>query len=124
MIRKGYKREAGNYGVVVVPVSFETGEIGAFRVHFPMPVTITKITSRVQKALADTDSGTITGANATGASSSGVTTHAASAAIGNEQSATPTTNVNVDAGSYYQLTTAKATAGGRAWVSLQYKTRG
>jgi hypothetical protein len=124
MIFKQRKPTAGVGGVVSVPVSFETGEQGAYRVHFPVAVTITSIVSRVQKALAATDSGTVTGANATGASTGGVATHAASAAIGNEQTATPTTNVNVDAGSYYQLTTAKSTAGGKAVVSLQYKTRG
>lgn len=124
MINKQRKRTAGVQGNVTALLSFETGEQGAYRVPFDFPVTITKITSRVQKALAATDSGTVTGANATGASASGVATHAASAAIGNEVTVTPTTNVDVDAGSYYQLTAAKTTVGGKVQVTLQYKTRG
>ena len=82
MIRKSYKREAGNKGVVVISGSFEANEKLAHRVYFPMPVTITKIRSLVTKALADTDAGTVTGANSTGASTGGATSHAASAALG------------------------------------------
>lgn len=124
MIRKQYKREAGVEDVVSILVSFETGEIGAYRVYFPYPVTVNKIRSRVQKAMAATDDGTITGANATGASTGGVITHTASDAIGSEETATPTTNNDVDADSYYQLTTAKATAGGKANVTLEVTRRG
>ncbi len=109
--------------ILVVPVSFETGEQGAAKVYFPSSVTVTKVRTTVTKALAGTDAGTVTGANATGASTGGQTSHAASAAIGNEQSATPTTNNTVDAGSFYQLTSAKTTAGGKALVTIEYKQR-
>lgn len=124
MIRKERKREANVAEVVTLPVSFETGEQGAHKVYFPAPVTITKIRSQVSKAIAATDAGTITGANATGASTGGVITHDASDAFGVEEVATPTTNVNVDADSYYQLTSAKSTAGGKAVVTIEYKSRG
>src|SRR4051812_15466853 len=101
-------------------VSFETGEIGAYYLYFAQPVTVTKLTSRVTKALAATDNGTITGANATGSSTGGVLTHLASAALADEQVATPTTNNTVAAGGYYKLTTAKTTAGGKATVSVEF----
>lgn len=113
----------GLKGVREVPMSFETGEAGAVRLYFPYPVTITKIRTSVTKALAATDAGTITGANATGASTGGVATHAASAAIGDPQTATPTTNTTVATDSYYQLTSAKTTAGGKVLASVEYVTR-
>lgn len=122
MERKQYKRTSKVSGVVTILMSFETGEQGAFKQYFPFPVQIKKIRTAVVKALANTDAGTVTGANATGASTGGVTTHALSAAIGNEQSASPTTNNKVAANGYYQLTTAKTTAGGRVQVTLEYET--
>lgn len=116
-------RQPGVKGIVTALLSFESGEQGAAKIYFPMPVKITKIRSTVQKALANTDAGTITGANATGASTGGVITHALSAAFADAQTATPTTNVTVAADSYYQLTTAKTTAGGKALVTLEYVTQ-
>lgn len=128
MIRRLYggKRLASKVanGVITVPISFETGEIGASRVYFPFPVTITGIKGIVTKAIAASNNGTITGANADGASTSGVLTATASDVLGTEYTATPTTNVDVAADSYYQLTSAKSTAGGKVLVTLQYKTRG
>lgn len=125
-IRRSFRGQPRNMkGIVTVRMSFETGEQGAVKVYFPFAVTITKIRSAVVKALADTDSGTITGANASGASTSGVLTHSASAAIGTTGNSpvTPTTNNTVAADSYYQLTSAKATAGGKVLVTLEYVTR-
>lgn len=110
-------------GIVTANLSFEANEQGAARIYFPFAVTINKIRSVVQKAIANTDDATVTGANATGASTGGVITHAASAAIANAQSATPTTNNTVAADSYYQLTTAKTTAGGKVIVTLEYTSR-
>lgn len=124
MLRKQYKREAGVEDVHSIAVSFETNELGAYRVYFPYPVTVNKIRSRVQKAIAGSDDATVTGANATGASSGGVVTHTASDAIGSEEAATPTTNNTVAADSYYQLTTAKSTAGGKANVTLEVTRQG
>lgn len=122
MENKQRKRVSGVGGVIAVPMSFESGEQGVSKVYFPMPVQITKIRSMVTKALANTNAGTITGANSTGASTGGVTTHALSAALGDEQSATPSTNNTVAANSYYQLTSAKGAAGGKVIVTIEYKT--
>lgn len=118
--RKTLQQTAGEKSVITVPVSFETGELGASRVYFPFAVRITKILSGVTKAIAASNNGTITGANATGVSTGGVITHDASDPIGTRETATPTTNNTVAADSYYQLTTAKSTAGGKALVTLEY----
>ena len=101
-------------------MSFETNEQTATKIYFPYKVTINKIRSIVMKALGGTDTGTITGANATGNSATGVVTVAISAALNEEDNASPTTNNVVAADNYYKLTTAKATAGGKVLVSLEY----
>lgn len=124
MLRKQYKREAGVKGVITVPLSFEADLQTATAVYFPYPVTINKIRTIVTKALAGTDVGTVTGANATGASTGGVVTVAISAALNEEDVATPTTNNTVAADSYYKLTSAKATAGGTVLASIEYTRRG
>jgi len=107
-------------GIETVLMSFETGEQTATKIYFPFGVTIDKIRGTVMKAIAGTDNGTITGANATGDSSGGVITATASDALNTEYSATPTTNNTVAADSYYKLTSAKATAGGKVLVTLEY----
>jgi hypothetical protein len=106
--------------IVTIPMSFETGEQTATKIYFPFAVTINKIRGIVMKAIAATDNGTITGANASGASTGGVITCTASDALNTEYSATPTTNNTVAAGSYYKLTSAKTTAGGKVLVTLEY----
>lgn len=115
----------GLKGFVTVPMSFETSEIGAVKVYFPVAVTITAIASQVVKAIAASNNGTITGANADGASTAGVITHVASDAIGTDGDGpvVPTDNNTVAAGSYYSLTSAKSTAGGKMLVTLEYVTR-
>ena len=107
-------------GITTVPLSFETGEQTTTKIYFPMKVTIGKIRGIVMKALAATDSGTVTCGNSTGASSSGVLTALASAALNTEYSASPTTNNVVLADGYYYLTSAKSTAGGKVLVTLEW----
>ena len=110
-------------GIVTVPLSFESGEQTATKIYFPFAVTINKIRSIVVKVIAGTDDGTITGANSTGDSANGVITVAASSALNTEDSASPTTNNEVAADSYYKLTSAKSTAGGKVLATIEY-TRG
>lgn len=107
-------------GVDTFAMSFETNEQTTTKIYFPMKVTINKIRSIVMKALAATNAGTITGANSVGTSNNGVVTVAASASLNEEDSASPDSNNGVAADSYYQLTTAKANAGGKVLVSLEY----
>lgn len=106
-------------------LSFETGEQGQFKMYFPQyPAIINSFTSQVVKAIAATDNATVTGGNATGASTGGVCTHLAGAAIGDLQTATPTTNNTVATGSYYYFTTAKTTTGGKVIVSVFFTITG
>jgi len=114
------KITAQTTGIVTVPMSFESGEQTATKIYFPFKARIDKIRSIVMAAIAGTDDGTITGANANGNSSNGVVTVAASSAVNTEDSATPTSNNVVEAGSYYKLTTAKTTAGGKVLVTLEF----
>jgi len=107
-------------GIVTVPLSFETNEVGATKVYFPFAVTINKIRGTVNKVIEATDDGTIQGANSTGDSDSGLLTAASSDVVGVEYSASPTTNNTVVADSYYKLTSAKSTAGGRVISTLEF----
>jgi hypothetical protein len=107
-------------GIITIPLSFESNELTATAVYFPYKVTINKIRSIVMLAVAATDDGTITGANATGDSDTGVVTVAASSALNTEDDASPTSNNVVLADGYYKLTTAKSTAGGKVLVTLEY----
>lgn len=105
--------------IVTVPMSFETNLLTATRIYFPYKVQINKIRSIVTKAVAATDDGTITGANATG-SSTAVVTVAASSALNTEDTATITDNNVVAADSYYSLTSAKTTKGGTVLCTIEY----
>lgn len=107
-------------GCTTVPMSFETGEQTTTKIYFPMKVTINKIRGIVMKAIADTNNGTITCGNLTGASANGVITAIASAALNTEYSVSPTTNNVVLADGYYYLTSAKTTPGGKVLVSLEW----
>lgn len=118
---QGIEDEKLNQGVRDVLLSFETGEQTATKVYFPFPVKILKIRGIVMKAIAATNNGTITGANADGNSSSGVITATASDPLNTEYSVSPTTNNSVGRDSYYKLTSAKSTAGGKILVSLEYE---
>lgn len=100
--------------------SFETGEAGACKIYFPFKVQIVRIRTIVTKALAATDAGTITGANSTGNSTGGVVTIPLSSVLGTEVTVTPTTNNVVNAGDFYNLTSAKVTAGGKVNGTVEY----
>lgn len=105
--------------IVTVSLSFETGEQTTTKIYFNHKVTVNKIRSIVMKALAGTDSGTITASNSTGAMTNGVCTHLASAALNDPQVASPTTNNVIPADDYVQLVSAKTTAGGKVLVTLE-----
>lgn len=107
--------------VMSFAVSFETGEQTVSKIRFPFAATINKIRGQVSKAIAGTDDGSVTAANATGDMTGGVLTFAASAAIDTEvDAAVPTTNNTIAKDSYLQLTVAKSTAGGKANLTIEY----
>jgi hypothetical protein len=107
-------------GIITAELSFESDRKTATKIYFPYAVTITKIRTIVMKALADTNAGTITGANSVGNSTDGVVTIDASALLNAEDEAEPSDNNEVAADSYYMLTSAKAAAGGIVLVTLEY----
>lgn len=111
----------GQSGVIPFVLSFETGEQAALKYFFPFKVQITKIRGISTKAIAATDTGTITAANATGNMAGGVLTAAISDPINTEYSATPTTNNIILAGGYIKLTAAKSTAGGKVHGTIEYQ---
>lgn len=110
----------GTKEMLVVPMSFETGEQGAVNIPFNFKARIDKVSSIVTKDLADTDAGTITAANSAGSMADGVLTHAASASQGDEQEDEPTTNTTIASGTDLTLTPAKTTAGGKVVVTVHY----
>jgi len=108
--------------IVTAPMSFEANLKTATRIYFPYRIKINRLRAIATKAIAATDNGTVQGANSTGDSTGGLLTFTASAAIDTEATAvTPTTNNYVEAGSYYKLTSAKATSGGSCLVTIEYE---
>lgn len=108
------------YELITTDVSFETGEQCNNRIKIPYAGTITEIYGIVTKALAATDSGTVTAKDGAGTSlTSGTLTFAASSALETAQTATPTANNTVAAGDIIYLTTAKTTAGGKVKISIK-----
>lgn len=116
----GNETQQLNEGVRDILMSFETGEQTTTRVYFPFAVRINRIRGIIMKAVAATDNGTITCGNATGNSTGGVITALASATLNTAYSVTPTTNNAVGRDGYYQVASAKTTAGGKILVSLEY----
>lgn len=114
------KQAIGMREVITVPMSFETGEQTVTKIYLPYKAVVKKIRSIVTKAIAGTDNGTITPKNSAGSTmTSGVITHDASAALDTEEVATPTANTSVAKDSFFSLTSAKTTAGGKALVSVE-----
>ncbi len=105
-----------------IEVSFATATPKTYKLHFPYKCTITSIKGFVTGVLGATDTGTITARNsAAAAMAGGVMTFAISAAFGVEQTATPTTNNTVTAGSFIELVAAKTTLGGLVHVQVTAK---
>ena len=101
-------------------VSFVTANQMATKIYFNKKVTINLVRAIVTTVMGGSDNGTITCADATGDMAGGIVTCVASAAIGTEYSATPTTHNVIAKDGYMKLTTAKTTTGGEALVSVEY----
>ena len=107
--------------MTTVLMSFEANQQSATKIWFPVRSRINKIRGIAMKAIAGTDNGTITGANATGSSANGVITCVASDAINTEYSCSPTTNNIVEADGWYKLTSLKTTTGGLVQCTIEYE---
>jgi len=107
----------GQYETHLIPVSFETNEVGTFSIpalgYRTKPVGFASV---VNKTVAGSNDGTIKLYKASTELAS--ITVAASAAIGDEDSDTSITDTVYEATDQYKLTTAKSTAGGRCIVAL------
>jgi hypothetical protein len=100
-------------------VSWETGEVGDFKIQMGFAGTLVEIYEYVTKTLV-TVGGTITPKNNAGTTmGSGTITHAAADPRGTTNTATPTTNNTFVAGDILTFTTATATAG-KAHLSLKF----
>lgn len=101
-------------------VSFETGQLGDFKIQMDYPGTLVGIYSYATKAIAATDNGTIVPKNNAGTTmTSGTITYTASDARGTAYTSTPSANNTFVAGDYLTFTTAKTTAGGIVQLSLK-----
>ncbi len=106
--------------LLIVDVSFESGELGDFKIKIPYACTVLEFYSYAIKAVAGTDNGTITPKNNAGTTmTSGVITYTASDARGTAYTSTPSANNTFSAGDFLTLTTAKTTAGGKIQMSIK-----
>lgn len=106
--------------VITLDVSFETGELGDFKISIPYACTVTEIYAYAYKAIAATDNGTIVPKNNGGTTmTAGTITFTASDARGTAYTASPSANNTFSAGELLTLTTAKTTAGGKVLVSIK-----
>jgi hypothetical protein len=108
-------------GLMVIPVSFETGELAANKVEMNFDGTIDKVYAIATKAIAATDDGTVTPKNNAGTTmTGGVITFTASDAVDTAYTASPTANNTFVSGDVLSFTTAKTTVGGKALVTIHY----
>lgn len=127
--RSPHTFEINPYGVfqtIIVPLSFETGEIGALRVRFTKAVQVMQISGMVVKALAGTDAGTIVISSEGGVITTNTLTYPLSSALGveaTEGNIVPSgANATIAINSFFDFTTAKTTAGGKVAVSMVVKS--
>jgi hypothetical protein len=114
--------DAERLELITIPVSFETGQQGAYRVYVPYKCEVVSVRGRVTKALSNTDAGTVVFATSIGNTGTGTLTFPLSSAIGDEQTTTFTApNVAIAAGTQIQATTAKTTVGGEVLLSVVVK---
>ena len=102
-------------------VSFEAGEVGDFKIYMGFAGTLTNVYAYATKAIAATDNATIVCKNNAGTTmSTGTITFTASDARGTAYIVTPSTNNTFIVGDILTFTCAKATAGGKAHLSLKF----
>jgi hypothetical protein len=105
----------------IVPVSFETGEQGAYKLQMAFSGSVVNIYAEAVKAIAGTDAATITPKNQAGTTMTVTTpiSFAASDTFGTAYSSAVTANNTFVDGDVISLTSAKTTAGGKALVTLE-----
>lgn len=103
---------------IVVPVSFETNEVGKIVVPVNYNFLLTNVSSCVSKVIAATDDGTIAIDISGGSTTPSSQTITQSSTVGTVFVTTITANNLGTAGQLINLTTSKVTAGGRCVVTL------
>ncbi len=106
---------------VIVTVSFEANELGAYKIKMEYPGTVIDVYAEAVKTIAGTDSGTIILKNNAGTTMT-VTTpivFTASDAFGTAYSSAITQNNSFVDGDIITVNTAKTTAGGKVLVTLR-----
>lgn len=105
----------------IIPVSFETDEIGSINIFFPYACQINEVVACVTKTIASTDNGLISLLNSSGDRMENATDVpiSADATVGEVFAFVPTTNNIVAAGDYFTVETTKATKGGRVILDVQ-----
>lgn len=117
----GVESEILNNGVERIVVSFETGEQYTLNLYTPFAIRITKVRGRTIKAIAATDDGTITVKN-TAAATIATLTATASTAINTDLTAViPSANNLIAKDNFYQIVSAKTTAGGKVMLSVEWE---
>lgn len=109
--------KVGTYEMLTVPFSFETDEKGLFKLALlPYRCKLISAKTAMTKAAAASDNGTITVKN--GSTTVATVTVAASAAIGEEDSAPTVTEDVFELDDQISITPAKTTAGGKGMLYL------
>lgn len=110
-----------------VDISFETGELGDYKIRVPWDCTLDFAYSYVTKAIAATDNGTITFKDNAGTvmdtgagAGTGIITYTASTARDSATSITFTGTNTFSAGELLTIESAKTTAGGKVLLSLRF----
>jgi hypothetical protein len=103
---------------VAVPLSFESNELGTYKIKMPYPGTVVLIDAFVTKGIAAGNAGAVLCLDNNGNTMANITL-TAGAAIGTGFTATPTVNNTFVAGDILVFTTSKATAGGKATLSIK-----
>lgn len=104
--------------IFTVPVSFESGETGSFKIKLNYAGTIDSIYGNVMKVLGGGDNGVVTFTTAGGAIPETITIPASSPAD-TEVEITPSANYTFAADETIEFTVSKATPGGKAMVTLR-----
>ena len=107
--------------VLIIPASFETGELGAIKFKMPYPGSIVNVYAIATKAIAATDAGTVVLKDNAGTTMTVTTpiSFAASDAFGTAYTSAVTASNTFVAGDILTILTAKVTAGGKVLISLE-----
>lgn len=107
----------GSYQVLIVPFSFETGEVGAYALKaLPYRCRLISVDTVLYKAAGASNDGTVTIKKSS--TTYATVTVAASSAIGDEDSAPSVTDTPFETTEQISITTAKSTAGGKGVLML------